>query len=1118
MKKLLSFVLLFVLGWAPAFSQSSKGAITGNVSDSAGAKVAGGTVTLASPTTGSSVTTTTNADGIYRFEAVTPGDYIITVVQPGFVKEQQSGTVVVGALLGRDFSLHAGSSDAVEVQSSAAAELQTEDAVRGGTIASTALAELPIAGQNSLNLMLILPGVARTNTGSNDTSGVGSVNGARGRSNNFLIDGLQNNDISVAGPQFTITNNDELQEVNIQTSNFTAEYGRAGGAVVNQVTKSGTNAIHGTIAEVYRSQIFNASTNAQRINFNNGSTSVLKNKFHENIPAFTIGGPVYIPHVYNGHDKTFFFGAGQWDRYYANNAGTNFTVPTAAGYATLQSLAANCPNITNYLSSLGSVRGATGVGVASVDISVPTSLARTTCNGTARTGLSVQTGNYVRTVSEVSLDNNHLIRIDHIASQKQNMMFRWLYDSTQDNIGGQVGVNSAFDVPFTGRTMGANFNHTYAFSTNVVNEFRFGFVRNKYTFFNAPGIADTLPTYTVAGITSLNLPSTFPQGRISNNFQYQDAVSYSRGKHSIKVGAEFLRQLATQQAPYNSRGQYTYQLTPVTAAAGVTAPITALANFIDNDAGPNGTAAISIGSGRYHPNLFTWTMYAQDTWKISPDLTLTYGVRYENFGQPANIFRYPAFVGTASTDITNTARVKNDSNNVGPTVGFSFNPHGGVFTGSTVLRGGYQVTYDTQFNNILSNLVAGVPNTVGNATVVSTTSAATPRGYVNLTAFPFTAAAVTPYTSEANKVNQNLRNPYYHHFSLGIQQELPGQMVLDIAYVGTLGRQQYFTNNYNPAVPNATFTSTGTQTTSFGTQTLRLFPNRGSISIRDGGMTSAYHSLQVQLRHRTFQTTFGGVTFVSTYTYSKSLDTISDIFATYGSGSSLPSRSQSIAGPLGYIDRGPSDTDLRHIASTVVQWQLPGVKNHFLNEFVGGWTLAPIVFANSGQPYTVLNGADRDLDGVTTGDRPDIGNKNAPINTRGLVTAACASGLYNGNATITAGNPVTANCVTRDAVHFVQVTTYSPTSPNMESRNSNFTTRYLDVDLDVLKKFNITERFRAELRGEAFNVTNNQNFTTPSVPANVTTQNGTNFQNFLGTNTTTNGGGRTFRVGGKILF
>ena len=194
----------------------------------------------------------------------------------------------------------------------------------------------------------------------------------------------------------------------------------------------------------------------------------------------------------------------------------------------------------------------------------------------------------------------------------------------------------------------------------------------------------------------------------------------------------------------------------------------------------------------------------------------------------------------------------------------------------------------------------------------------------------------------------------------------------------------------------------------------------------------------------------------------------------------------------------------------MLNWKLPGAKNHLLDEFVGGWSVSPILYVTSGQPYTILNGTDRDLDGTSASDRPNIGNVNAPVNTRGVVTAACASGYYDPGVNTTAA----LGCVNPSQVHWLQVTTYQPTSPTMESRNAVFTTRYLDLDLAVLKKFAITERFKAELRGEAFNVTNNQNFTTPSAPSNVTTLNGSNFQNFL----LNNGGSRTFRVAGKILY
>src|SRR5260370_14165128 len=258
---LFSVLAIVAFGFIPAVAQSSRGAVTATVQDAAGAVLADADVMLLSPSTGVSSTITTNKAGIYRFEAVLAGDYVVSAVAPGFGKQQTTATVTVGALVGRDFTLAVSSlGTSVEVSTSST-ELQTEDAVRGSTIPATALAELPILNQNSLNLILTAPGVVRSNQSGSLDSGIGAVNGARARSNNFLIDGLQNNDISVAGPQFSITNNDELQEVSFQTSNFTPEYGPAGGAVVNQITKSGTNAIHGAVATNYRTQILNTSTN-----------------------------------------------------------------------------------------------------------------------------------------------------------------------------------------------------------------------------------------------------------------------------------------------------------------------------------------------------------------------------------------------------------------------------------------------------------------------------------------------------------------------------------------------------------------------------------------------------------------------------------------------------------------------------------------------------------------------------------------------------------------------------------------------------------------------------------------------------------------------------------------
>ena len=1132
-------IFLSLVAALPSFSQSTRGAITGQVQDTSGAVVSGADVTLSSPSQGTKVTTRTNGAGVYRFDSLVVGEYIVSATAPNFGKIDSPASVTVGALVGRDFQLKpAGATGAVEVTTTRP-DIQTEEAVRVQVIPAESLAELPIPGQNSLNLILTSPGVVRANNGTGGSgpgdSGIGSVNGARPRSNNFLLDGINNNDISVTGPQFVLANNDALQEVSFQTSNFTAEYGRAGGAVVSQVTKSGTNTIHGTLAETYRSELFLASTQTQRnayfpaltayqaaLQANPATTlraPILVPKFKENIPAFTIGGPVYIPKLYDGRDKTFFFSEGLWDRYSSGGSQASFTVPTVGGVATLQTLASTCPNVAAYLVSLGPARGANGVGTTLVPIDVQSNLASTTCNGNARTGQTVETGTFTRAAPEISLEHNYLIKLDHIASQKQNMMFRYIYDTISDTIGGNIGINSQFDVPSSQKYRSGNFNHTYSFSSSIVNEFRFGFSRAILDFSAAPGTLGSIQPaigFATTQLSSLQLSATFPQGRTSNTFQYEDTVTVVRGRHAFKLGTQLLRQLATQQAPYNSRGTVTYGSNSVNGV--VTNPIQPLANFIDNFAGGTGAAAVILfGSGRYHPNLFTMSFYAQDTYKATPTLTLTYGLRYENFGQPANIFKLPSFVGLGATDYANTDRVKQANKNFGPSVGFAYSPTLFNRPGAFVLRGGYQLTYDTFFNNLLSNMAAGAPNTQSSAPITLVSNAATPRGLSNFSSVlpGLTAVPVSPYTSLTSQFKQGIRNPYYNHFSLGVQTQISGGVVLDVAYVGTLGRQLFFTNNENPQVPDATFSTYATQTVPlYGLQNTRQVATRGLVQPRESGLTSNYNSLQIQVRRRQLHTFAGTLNLSSSYTWSKNLDVLSEVFALLGSGS-LPSKPISQYGPAIGFDYGPSDNDRKHVSVTTMVMDFRGVHNSFLNQVVGGWTAAPILQVTSGQAYNLFNGTDRDLDGTTSNDRPNIGNVHAPINTRAVITSTsnCASGYYDPNLRTSASVLISQACVAPGNQHFVQAPVYQPFSPTIASRNQQYTSRYLDLDLNILKKFSITEQIHAEVRGEFFNVTNNQNFDTPNAPALVSSA-GNTFQNYG----LVSGGNRSFRVGGKILF
>ena len=508
-------ILALIFTYSPtSFAQTTRGTVTGTITDPSGAVIPNAEVTLYAPATNVKSTVQTNGAGVYRFEAVLVGDYTVTASAEGFQKSETNATVTVGATVGRNFVLKIGSASTIEVTEELP-DLQTSESVRSSVVSSNDMLNLPAPSNNSLNLMLLIPGVIESRTGGGGDNGIGSVNGARGRSNNFMIDGINNNDISVTGPQYTISNTDLLQEVSVQTANYTSDFGRAGGAVVSQITKSGTNTLHGTASGIYRSQAFNASTQLQRYTWRNYSakdqaTHPILPKFMDSMPGFTIGGPVILPHLYNGHSKTFFFGGGQWDHYSNGANSTTFPyVPTANGYNTLAALSGSCPNVATYLGILGSARSA-ATNPSLISIAVPTSLASTTCNGTARTGQTVKVGTCTRALADIKTNNNQLVRIDHVISPKQNVMFRWIRTSTHEQ-NSSVGFNSNYDVPYSKGYWSGNFNHNYTVSPRLFNEFRFGFSRSVLAWDTSNTTAQSNPTWTVGSLTSLTLSSSYPQ-------------------------------------------------------------------------------------------------------------------------------------------------------------------------------------------------------------------------------------------------------------------------------------------------------------------------------------------------------------------------------------------------------------------------------------------------------------------------------------------------------------------------------------------------------------------------------------------------------------------------------
>jgi outer membrane receptor protein involved in Fe transport len=1059
----LALAALMIFSSLALVAQTSRGSLSGTVADPSGAVIKDAKVTVEHLDTKVKRETVTNSAGIYRFDAVDLGAYKVSVEASGFSGQIISNVSISANLTTTlDFSLKVGGGGEVITVEGSVQDVLPAEPVRGESISARKISDLPLAGQNSLTLLLTAPGVVTTDQGGSTNSGMGAVNGARPRSNSFLIDGVENNDISVNGPAFVPTNNDAIQEVSIQTSNFSAEFGRAGGAVVNQITKSGTNSVHGTAAWVYRTENFNAATRQERL-------ADKKSTFLEHLPAFTVGGPVFIPGLYDGRSRTFFFVGGQWDRLNSGSSlSTPFRVPTAAGIATLQALkTAGCSQAGNYLTFLnGLVAPSTGSTLANVDLSIPASTFAVTgsCNGNARTGLLLETNVVSRPVPSLLTDNNHVVRIDHRISDKQQISGRWLYDDTGQNNGGSIAISQFGDADFTGRTMTGAFTDTYFFSPSVTNEFRFNYGRIAFNFplHSTSTLTQTLPALTFngsSGLSGIGASGTFPQGRTANNWQYQDVVTWVKGKHQLRVGADILRQLARQTAPANVRGSILYGTAP---------NVTGFSNFLDNFSGTGATPVnIVFGTPTYRPNLFRQAYFVQDALRAKDNLTLNLGLRYENFGQPANIFRFPV-VTTSAADFGVPSKVNQDNNNFGPTVGFAWTPRVGPKMlngdGKMVVRGGFQVSYDTFFNNLLSNMAAGNPNLVSNANPAIGNGL---RGLPNISGIfgSLTPAPLNPLTNAASQFSKNVVNPYTMRFSLGVQRELPGGTFLDISYVGALTRKQFRTVQLNPVLPNSTNTGTGP----------RMDTTIGGRTPRISNASSNYHGLQLEVKRSYRNTPIGGLTFTSNYTWSKSLDIISEVFATNPNpGTQGSSQRLILTNPK--LDYGPSDFDVRHAWVSTVVWDVRGPQRGVLGQALGGWELSYVIPLQSGSPFDVTDGFDRDWDGGTA-DRPDIGNLNAPLNSRAIAvtSATCASGLLN---------IATNACTTANDVHFISFADVNfgasgtRNDPNAKTlrRNSVRTPGSVLVNMNVLKTFKLTERFKLEYRAEIFNLANHENF------------------------------------------
>ena len=1072
------FALVVLL--TSAHAQTSTGTIVGTVIDKSGAAVPDATVTASSAEFGKNLRSTkTDSAGGYRLESLLPGIYTVTVEATGFAKVDVTKVQVKGSLLvTANATLDVTSlNSTVLVEASAAQELQTETGSLGAEISSKEIGNLPILTLNPIELVLTQPGVQDNTNQFGFSNGVNfSVNGTRPRANNFLIDGQDNNDNSISGQAFQTDNPQAVQEVTILTNAYSAEYGRGGGSVTNEISKTGTNLFHGEAWELNRNNSFAAIPAEQALA---GVKTIPRD--NENTFGFDLGGPIK-------RNKLFFFGTFQDDRDYSAAQGQTLDIPTANGIARLQSLLPN-NNVQLLLSSLaGLVAPSTGSGLINVPLGPG-------ANGVDRG--SVEENIFQRSgIAEVSLTREWRVRVDWnaTAADTLNASYRRSDASLTPDFFNNPGTLPPFDTLQGGPAQAFTGNWVHTFSQRAVNELRFSYSNIDFNFgptaaasggplANTPGISflgtSSLPT--------LGIPEGEPQFRGHKSYQFQEALSYTLGRHSLKFGADIDYLQVDDGIPFNSRGTISFT---------DSGNFSDLANFIDNFTGPGGQISINFGNSEVQPFVGIYAPYVQDTWHVKSNLTVDLGLRYEYWGTVGNIVPFPSIntaqfgFGVPGATLLNIASAKQqgDKNNFAPRVGFAYTPHilPRLFgSNKTVIRGGYGIFYDGLFTNILDNTASHSPNVTGGTLTGGVENNG--RGLANASGL---LAAVTPAPNPfglIESIASNIRNPLTHQWNLDIQRELPGGFILTAAYVGTRGEHLFATQELNPGVGRD---SAGALT--------RLNPNFGSIFLRDNAADSIYHSGQLTVDRKFSH----GLLVRGAYTYSKLIDDSSEVF-----GIGNTDRISQNVFNIGQ-DRGLSAYDRRHRFVGTYVLDVPSFHasenraRNVLSYATRGWSWSGTFTAQSGSPENIIDGFDLVGDGEATNQRPDLGNTAAPFNSVGVAggsrrfQATTAGNFYtlaNATACSAPGSSVACTPVAASNFHFI----IPASGLGNLGRNTFIGPGQLFYNTGVARTFKLHERHELTFRTEFFNAFNHPNFFTdaPGFFPNIYNVSNANFGN-----------------------
>ena len=1022
--KLTGLLALIVILTTTLTAQTFRGGIVGTVTDKSGAAIPNAHVTVVSGETGLVRSTETDSEGNYTFTELPLGVYEVHVVKPAFRTQAMKDVQVSVSVNQRaNFQLAVGDvTQTIEVTSETPLIDTTGNTV-GGTIEAVQVADLPVNGRDFIKILGLVPGSSADASAVSDSAGSFgqfSINGNRGRSNNYLLDGTDINDgyrndsaineAGVFGTPATLLPVDALQTVAV-LSGTEAEYGRNSGAIVNVVTKSGTNHLHGSAFEFFRNNAMDAR------NYFNQSPDP-QSKFHNNQFGGSLGGPIF-------KDRTFFFLAYEGQR-------EKVGIPTPATIPTQDEINAFV----------------TGGGVINPVIQQLLALNPFT----AGQPLPQSDGNLTLSADGSNRLDSFIGKVDHHIG---NDVFTGRYffgDSDQSFPLGLTGGSAVpgYNTVTPTRVQVVSLSYTHVISPKLLLEIRGGYNRFAETFFpqdknfdpNSIGLATTsnsrdfgLPLIRISGFSSVGANASLPRGRVDTNWQYFTNLSYNAGKHNWKVGYEFRRTFVNQFFDAGYRGLLAFE-------------------SLDDFLAGNITGFSRQATGDSHRGTFqnNHGFYFQDSFRLTPHLTLNYGLRWDYFGV---IGEERNRLSILNTDPTSgglefvgspglSSLYPKDFNNFGPRIGFAWDAVG---TGKTVLRGGWGLAYDAFSQDFFAGQLPfntfnpgpafnpGGPSPIlFSFSPVDTISSGSP-------VFPASGFS----DSDVFTVSQKLRTPYMQNFSLNVQQQLGSSVAFQIGYVGSTGRKLFTYRDINQGLPNISGRpfDNGPFAPSGGT----FF----YVNQFESAATSSYNSLQTSLNLRNWH----GLSSTVNYTWGHSLDTASD-GQDFVANATQPDNSFNPA-----AEKASSNFDIRNGFKWFFGYEFPKTNS----KLSSGWGVDGVLSLTSGQPFSVTYQFEDDYNG--TGEffgRPDlVGDPSAGTRTPdrflnlGAFQAPCA--------------PDGAGFCAPGTQHFGNL-----------PRNAFVGPSFRNFDFSISKNTALTEKLNMQLRIDFFNIFNHPNFSNPVLP------------------------------------